>query len=310
MLVLVVLTCIIAFGSATISPHKHRAPPALPLPARDIPSNLNPPLGSGRVDVHGWLWLPTEQTSGPPDPKVLTGWFYHHTPEFWTTSPHDFEIMVKGQVVLDDDVPNLPVPPKVDVVGTEYVFTPPSFSLDQLITSTVLNYRGRFTNGSFDTPQRYVLGNGTLTVSDLVTVHYLSQDATSAYTLSPYFSYPRKIGDTTSAVKHLYFLHLEEKMPDFDQIIHVTLDPTTCTYAAGDTISDVIAPGANFVFPNYPNDVKRRVGPWNSGNLDVTLYTERTKNGNEHTTCKVHVLEENHCVVVPDSFANCPATIR
>lgn len=40
------------------------------------------------------LWLPTD--TKVKDSKTLEGYFYHHTPEFFTDSPHDFEIMVQG----------------------------------------------------------------------------------------------------------------------------------------------------------------------------------------------------------------------
>jgi len=278
-------------------------PPALPLPARDIPANLNPPFNSGRIDVHGWLWLPF--ITNEQNPRVLHGWFYHHTPEFWTDSPHDFEIMVKAELTLDTQVANLPLPPQVELIGTEYVFTPPAFSLDDFITQKTTSYYGRFTNGSFDTPQRYLLSNGTLKVTDLVTVHYLKQDQPVGYTALPYYSYPRSIGDNSSDVKHLYFLHLEEKTPEFDQIIHVTVDPSSCVWHGADNIDDLIAPGATFQFPNMVNDVKHRLGPWNSAPI-AFLLTEKSKSDNTHTVCRVKVLEEIHCVVVPDSFANCP----
>jgi hypothetical protein len=275
-------------------------PPSLPLPAHDIPSNLNPPLASGRVDVHGWLWLPINTNDS--NSKILHGWFYHHTPEFWTDSAHDFEIMVLADLVLDNLVTGLPV---VEfMIGTEYVFTPPAFSLDELITGKVGSYYGRFTNGSFDTPQRYLLSNGTLNVVERTTVHYLEQNATVGYIEAPYYSYPRAIGDTSVTPHQLYFLHLEEKMPEYDQILHVTLDPETCKFLGEDTINDVIMPGATFVFPTIQNDVLHRAGPWIKGALIVNLMTSR--NDQSHTQCLVKIIEEIHCVVIPDSFAKCP----
>jgi len=279
-----------------------QSPPSLPLPARDIPDNLNPPLASGRVDVHGWLWLPI--ITNEPDNKILHGWFYHHTPEFWTNSPHDFEIMAKANLVLDNAVMGLPI--TNFKIGTEYVFTPPAFSLDEFITATVTSYYGPFTNGSFDTPQRYLLSNATLHVTELTTVKYLSQTAPSAYTEAPYYSYPRVINDTSVNPIQLYFLHLEQKIPEYDQILHVTIDPETCKYHGEDTINDVIMPGAQFVFPTIQNDVNHRAGPWMTDALIVNLMTDKSRNDQSHTQCLVSIIEEIHCVVIPDSFAKCP----
>lgn len=281
--------------------------PSLPLPPHDIPGDLNPPLASGRVDVHGWLWLPW--VTAAPTPNTLKGYFYHHTPEFWTDSPHDFEIMVAGELILDKPVSGLPFPPASALVGTEYVFTPPAFSLDQFITGKVANYYGRFTNGSFDTHQRYLLSNGHLVVTEMITVHYLQQNATAGYSKLPYLSYPRDIsGNQNEGDNHFYFLHLLEQSPDFDQIIHVTLDPATCVWQGGDSFEDLASPGATFVVPSIQNDVLHRLAPSKGSKISVELMTSATR-GSTHTTCLIEVVEEIHCVVVPNSFDNCPPVV-
>lgn len=284
---------------------------SLPLPARDIPSNLNPPLKQGRVDVHGWLWLPWDTPTHGVQAKTLKGYFYHHTPEFWTNSPHDFEIMAAAELFLDNAVEGLPIPPKSQLVGTEYVFTPPAFSLDLFITGKVPNYYGKFTNGSFDTHQRYLLSNGHLTVTELITVKYLEQNATAGYSELPYYSYPRNPTVATTSLEgtevHLYFLHLLEQSPDFDQIVHVTVDPSSCNWRGGDSFTDLVAPGATFVVPNSNNNVYERLSA-STAPLVVNLMTDATRNS-EHTQCSMIVVEEIHCVVVPNSFDNCP-TVR
>jgi hypothetical protein len=284
------------------------AQPPLPLPPIDIPTNLEPPLGHGRVSVHGWLWLPVEDGStqkNTGDKQAFPGWFYHHTPEFFWDSPHNFEIMVFGELLLDHSVSRLPFPPKYSLVGTEYVFTPPEFSLDELITLDLRNFYGKFTNGSFDTPQRYLLSMATFTVQKLVTAHYLFANATNGYPALPYLSYPRNLVDkNTNGPHHLYFLHLLEKSPDFDQIIHVTVDPKSCLWISGDSLSDLTAPGATFEIPNSENHVLHRLVPSQS-TVSVDLVTEANREG-KRTRCQAKVIEEIHCVVVPDSFANCP----
>jgi len=113
-------------------------------------------------------------------------------------------------------------------------------------------------------------------------------------------SEPKKASSTST------FLHLEEQMPDFDQIIHVTIDPKTCLYHPKDSVEDLILAGATFIFPEFDNLVSTRVGPWNTGEILVNLLTFESKDSPDQTECKVKILEEIHCVVVPDSFANCP----
>ncbi|MDP2439181.1 MAG: hypothetical protein Q8P67_25820 [archaeon] len=284
-------------------------PPALPLQNPDIPSDLSPPLDNGRVSVHGWMWLPWDRPSGalPTDP--LLGWFYHHTPEFFTDSPHNFEIMLSAALTLKNSsvTDTLPFPPKTQLVGTEYVFTPPQFSLDQLITSQLTSFQGPFTNGSFDTTQRYTLSQGQLDVYRLATVHYLSAFATAAYDALPYLSFPRDPagGLRSSSPLHFYFLHLLEVSPDFDQIIHVTLDPASCSFVPGDIPSDLLRVGATFSVVGSSNSVYSRLTAVNS-NVTVQLMTENTQSSAVHTKCTIQVLEEIHCVTVPDSFTNCP----
>jgi hypothetical protein len=77
--------------------------------------------------------------------------------------------MVEANLALDAPVDHMPLPPAVPVMSTEYVFTPPAFSLDELLTGEVKSYYGHFSNGSFDTRQYNVLSNGTLTISGMTT---------------------------------------------------------------------------------------------------------------------------------------------
>jgi len=285
--------------------------PPLPVPARDIPKNLNPPLAHGRVDVHGWLWLPTDVSETNGSVSMLVGWFYHHTPEFFYDSPHNFEIMAKGSLALNNPVSGLPLPPTSPLVGTEYVFTPPAFSLDDVIVSALTTFHGKFSNGSFDTPQRYLLSNGTISITELVNVLYLDSKAPKGYHHLVYLSYPRFVGRRPSNPDevHLYFLHLLEKSPDFDQIVHVVLNASSCenfmegkrNQAAASVPPGLYSPGATFVVEQSRNDVLYRLSPKNATVNVAWIGPKR-----HYALCKTQVLEEIHCVTVPDSFANCP----
>jgi len=300
----VILSCI-AVSVAIAAP----SAPSLPIPAWDVPSDLNPPLAAGRVDYHGWLLLPWVTNNTAPDAPI-SGWFYHHTPEFFTDSPHDFEVMVAAELYPATPIPGMPLPPAVDRVGTEYVFTPPAFSLDELLTGNLTSFTGKFSNGSFDTPQRIILSQAVLVISNLTTVHYLHQNATSAYTELPYYSYPRDPSQSAASlqgVQHFYLLHLEQHSPDFDQLLHATINLDECQLSPLDTVLDITAAGAIFVVPSSVNDVYHRLVPSSSTvSVPVILMTDATRNTDQHTKCTLQILEEVHCVVMPDSFANCP----
>jgi hypothetical protein len=290
--------------------------PSLPLPAHYIPVEINTTLGHGRNDVHGWLWLPKDTVQSSREPvSIVEGYWYHHTPEFGTQSPHDFEIMVEASLSLDTPVKGLPLPPEVPVMSTEYVFTPPAFSLDELITGETKAYYGHFTNGSFDTAQYYTLSNGTLTVNKISTVHYL-YDGQSNATIAEqaYLSYPRSSGKPVNSKLHLYWLHLlwsgrgtgeaGSHAPDYDQMVHVTIDLDSCNWMHGDSPIDATQVGATFT-TDMPNQLSNRL---HTGTHRVTLQTEhsRGQDNKTKTSCVATVMEELHCVVMPDSLTKCP----
>jgi hypothetical protein len=197
--------------------------PSLPLPNIFIPPNLDPPLNHSRDSVHGWLFLPT--VSSRSSPRLLEGYFYHHTPEMYRLSPHNFEIVVGGVLRLNSSVPNLPFPPKVDLLGTEYVLSPPAFSLDDLLNGSLTSISGVFSNGSFDTTQRYRLSYGVLDFS-VMTAHYLSSSAPARWSELVYIAFVRSPSNKPGVNDdmHLYFVHLLEKSAEFDQTIHVVLN--------------------------------------------------------------------------------------
>uniref|UniRef100_A0A0G4GJ84 Uncharacterized protein n=1 Tax=Chromera velia CCMP2878 TaxID=1169474 RepID=A0A0G4GJ84_9ALVE len=358
----VVLAVSSAVSSISVeSAHEHaHAPtsapvpfPTLPMANVWIPEDINPPVANGRDDVHGWLWLPwdvSEDTaaSSPEGVSTLHGWLYHHTPEFWTDSPHDFEMMVKGRIELDSPVPGLPLPPAVAQLGTEYTFTPPSFPLDEMISGERTVYEGKFTNGSFDTEQRYLLSNGTMFVEERTLVHYLYEISNRPFPHQAYLGFPRtilppqqqqQVGKKTSvsnlrgwwgspAVRsasaesssrvvsveeqkegllvHLYLLHKLWSMDDFDQIVHVSVNTSTCTWMEGESVETLLSPGATLV-TGLKNEVSSRLHPLNGVQQTVSLVTGKNPlSSGRLSTCTATVLEENHCVVMPDSFANCP----
>jgi hypothetical protein len=178
----------------------------------------------GRRDVHGWLILPTEQ-SRPVDPTTpLTAWFSHHVPEFWTDSPHNFQIILKGRLYPSESVEgelfvlDINYPPETDSLIYEFSFTPPSpFSLNDLLRGSLTKLNGVYYNGSFDTPyERDPKSLATLFVDELTTAVYLSEYETNSFKSLQYLSYPR--GNATSS--HFYLAHEIHAQPDFDHIGH------------------------------------------------------------------------------------------
>lgn len=218
---------------------------------------------------------------------------------------------MRGSLTLQKAVPGMPVPPQSDVVGTEYVLSPPQFSLDDLISRKLQRIAGPFSNGSFDTPQRYVLTQGSLDIEELLCVHYLDAAAPARYANLPYLSYPRNtsgIVPASGSPIHLYFMHLLEQSPDFDQVIHVVLDSSACQFVGSDSLADVVAVGATFVVPHSNNTVTHRLVA-SPRIVKVALYTDANRKSQRKSTCTVLVLENIHCVTVPDSFAVCPPVV-
>eukprot|EP00658_Telonema_sp_P-2_P012082 TRINITY_DN14606_c0_g1_i3.p1 TRINITY_DN14606_c0_g1~~TRINITY_DN14606_c0_g1_i3.p1 ORF type:complete len:346 (-),score=88.94 TRINITY_DN14606_c0_g1_i3:126-1118(-) len=287
--------------------------PTLPMAARYIPADIK--LSHGRSDVHGWLWLPKDLKHHDPTEPVrsLSGYWYHHTPEFGLHSPHDFEIMIEGTVHLDHPLMGMPLPPTTPVLSTEYAFTPPAFSLDELITRNRTRFYGEFTNGTFDRPPRVLMSNGTLEVHKLTTVHYLYDSHNTTLPEQAYLSYPRSPSAVSGSL-HLYWLHLlwsgrgtgEAGSPaaDYDQLVHVVVDLDSCTWLHGDTPEDVNAVGATFT-TSLTNTLGERL---HAGEHSVMLHTLRSVGHQNKSSCKINVVEELHCVVMPDSLTKCPST--
>lgn len=199
---------------------KGLAPYPVPIPA------------GGRVDVHGWLILPFNQDKSNDSSVPLKAWFSHHVPEFWTDSPHNFQIILEGSLTLigcfenDTSTFNLPFPPADSLLTYEYSFTPPSpFSLNDMLSGSLTKLNGVFYNGSFDTPyEREATALASLQIDKLTTAVYLDENENQPFEHLRYLSYPRgQSGEST----HFYFSHEIRAQPDFDHFVHGTI--TKCT---------------------------------------------------------------------------------
>jgi len=261
----------------------------------------------GRVEVHGWLVLPLD--SDLPNPKnpaaPVEAWFSHHVPEFWVTSPHDFQIIVRGHltplsVAENITLPlNLPYPPSAEILGNEYTITPPPpFSLNDLLTGKITELLGVFYNGSFDTPyERMADGIAKFTITELTTAVYLNDSTTDVYPTLQYLSYPRNENPyPVAGLQHYYLAHQIHAAPDFDQIVHITIDLDNCVSSNKEAIYRKInTPAAIWSFPSE-NILENR--------LSANQYAVGVLLGSD-IKCKIHVLEQNHCMVGPGFDINC-----
>jgi len=262
--------------------------------------------------VHGWLILPIDQEE-PTSPEFpVAAWFVHHTPEFWTDSPHNFQIILYGFMIPLPTVQNLtqniaiPYPPSSPLLVNEFTITPPGpFSLNDLLAGKITEMYGVVYNGSFDTSyERYALSVAKFFVQDLTTAVYLNiSDAIPHHPELRYYSYPRTMDSASDDALHLYLSHQIHSAPDFDHVVHASVPLSSCSCAGSscpDMASTVLEPGALWVFPNTNNSVDKRL---HAQNVPVGIIYP--KSGGAGVTCKLLVVEELHCVVGPGFFSTC-----
>jgi hypothetical protein len=80
---------------------------------------------------------------------------------------------------------------------------------------------------------------------------------------------------------------------------------SSCAFVGGDAVSDLAQYGATFAVDNSINDVAHRLLP-SASPVTVSLRSDATRHTGTYSTCDVVVLEQIHCVVVPNSFDRCP----
>lgn len=139
-------------------------------------------------------------------------------------------------------------------------------------------------------------------------MHYLTELTTVGLKEATYLSYPRNPrAYSVSGKQYFYLIHLLEAGPDYDQTIQVEIDIGSCIFYGADTVEDLVHHGATIVVNSLSNDMMKRLRPGpTTKNLSVSIMTENTRDQPNHTQCRMKVLEEIHCVVVPNSFDPCP----
>eukprot|EP01118_Nematostelium_gracile_P017640 TRINITY_DN7605_c0_g1_i1.p1 TRINITY_DN7605_c0_g1~~TRINITY_DN7605_c0_g1_i1.p1 ORF type:complete len:287 (-),score=72.67 TRINITY_DN7605_c0_g1_i1:20-880(-) len=259
----------------------------------------------GRLAVHGWLILPMEQEIDSPL-QPIEAWFVHHTPEFWATSPHDFQIILQGSLTAISTADNvtfpigLPIPPLNESLVDEFTFTPPPpFSLNDLLSGEIQEMVGVVYNGSFDTSyERIAIAIANLQIRNLTTAVYLNITLDDNYDTLRYLSYPRSPIIWESGLIDFYFSHEIHSQPDFDHVVHTQIDFDSCV---GHNIDYEVMqqPAAVWEIIGVKNELKDRLA------VNDVVSVELITNG-ASTLCKMVVLEELHCVVGPGFFSVCP----
>jgi len=271
----------------------------------------------GRVEVHGWLILPLDQSVLTDDRPVLA-WFSHHTPQIYHGDnstrilpplefPHDWQIIFLGAirpVSIGASMPVAPIPlnypPSAPLLIDEFTITPPpAFSLNNLLNGDIKWLAGSVYNGSFDTTyERTPTNIGNVTIEKLTTAVWLNVSDEPFATLQ-YLSYPRHMAASVARKEsevHLYMAHQIRAPPDFDQVIHVVVDPTQCVGSAK-VVDEIMTPGVSWQFPGTVNDINHRFMPSDLHHKGLLLGSQ--------IACNFVVLEQLHCVPGPDFGTRC-----
>jgi len=268
-----------------------------------------PLVPGGRMAVHGWLILPWEQEY-PTDPTTpVNAWFSHHTPEFFTDSPHDFQIILQGNLIPmscaenETYVIDIPYPPASEMLVDEFTITPPPpFSLNDLLLGNISKLLGVVYNGSFDTLyERIPMAIATFSITQLTTAVYLNDSSSiEEYPQLRYYSYPRSTVTTNIGNAHYYFAHQIHAVPDYDQVIHTVINLNSCSCSDECDLSIIHEPGAVWEVPGVNDGIESRLMPGAFVGLTMNV-----TNTNSIILCKASVLEEIHCVVGPAFYYRC-----
>jgi len=242
-------------------------------------------------------------------------WFVHHTPEFWTDSPHNFQIILEGEIQPlspsneNNIIPiGLPIPPSDQLIQNEYTITPPPpFSLNDLLSGEIKTLLGVVYNGSFDTVyEREAMSIATLTITNLTTAVWLNiSSAIPSYPEMRYLSYPLSLTPSSARIQYFYFSHEIHSAPDFDQVIQVMVDLDSCVYSGSiELSSSIYTPGLEWLIMGLKNDISKKLIP-----NDVVI-ARTTVSDDIAIDCKIKVLEELHCVLGPGFFKRCDGTTK
>lgn len=269
--------------------HRHRAyydafivdpkPSQLPL----LPPN-------GRYSGHGFFILPVD----PSGHVWIT-----HKPSFH--SPHDYQLVFLAYIT-NSTIDPLPFPTNFTRLYNKWTLASESMSLNNLLNGNLTSFRSELYVGDFEQSGTF-LGNVTINIiHPLLTVVQLNQSEIEPYEILRYTSYLLTNSTLTSEeVIHFYFLHQIRVQPDFDTVIHVTINPANCTTDIDrNQLNNLLTqPGNQWAFHGIENDAGDRLTRASTGargQLLGDIYS---------TSCPVRIVEEVQCTIGPEFSEDC-----
>ncbi|UJR33498.1 hypothetical protein I4U23_020943 [Adineta vaga] len=255
------------------------------------PSEL-PPLTPGeRVSVHGFIILPLDQ---------LGYVWISHKPMF--RAPHDFQLAFLG-LVTNSTVNPLPLPTNITQLSNQFTIEPlQQWSLNDLINGNITNFRTKLYTGNFEQGGRYLCDVTINIIRPLLTVVQLNETEVESYQPVSYSSYLLSNSTLTTDNRiHVYLLHQIRVQPDFDSIVHATINPADCTTDIDrNQLSNLLQQNGNqWAFPGIENDIGDRLTRA-SGSVRAQLLGDIY-----NTICKINVVAEIQCTIGPDFYEDC-----
>jgi hypothetical protein len=218
------------------------------------------------VSVHGMVLFGTEKL------------YLSHIPLFAT--PHNIQVLIEVKPVSGV--------PQANFSNRGFTFQPGApFSLSDLARGAVRGFTGTVFQGNFESGGTPVLQNAKFEVTKVVFARNMALNAPA----NPSLDYVA-VGTPSDA----FLVHVIDKAPSFDSVVHVQLGPGSSLDAAA------LAAGTLVRFQDRPNTVARRVGP-NVAAEAVKLSASFAPSGEESP---IRVLNENSCLQGPDFFNPCP----
>lgn len=249
---------------------------------------LLPP--NGRHSGHGFFILPMDR---------LGYVWITHKPAF--ESPHDYQLVFLAYLT-NSTIDPLPFPTNVTRLNNKWSLMSESMSLNNLINGNLTTFRSELYVGDFEQSGTF-LGNVTVNIiHPLLTVVQLNESEIEPYQTLRYTSYLLTNSTLTNEqVIHFYFLHQIRVQPDFDTVVHVTINPANCTTDIDrNQLNDLLEQSGNqWAFHGIENDAADRL-------TRATVGVRAQLLGDVYSTsCPVHIVEEIQCTIGPDFSEDC-----
>jgi hydroxyacylglutathione hydrolase len=250
------------------------------------PSQLPPLPPDQRVSTHGFILMPTDASG--------CVWL-SHKPMF--QSPHDFQLVFLAHIT-NSSVDPVPLPTNISQLNTQWTIEPDRWSLNNLINGDLTSFRTKLYRGDFEQGGTYLCDVTINIIEPLLTVIQLNASNIEPYQPLRYMSYPLSMSTTRIDV---YLLHQIRVQPDFDSIVHATINPINCTTDIDRTqLVDLLEQTDNeWAFPGINNTVSDRL-------TRASRFVRAELLGDIYSTiCMMYIVEEIQCTIGPDFYDDC-----